>query len=366
MTIYGWDCSHYDGVLTTAVFARARREGITFVTHKIGEGTGGDDPGDKTALAAARDAGIEFVGGYHVVRSGPVGPQVDALLRLADRDEPWWRSFPGWFWQVDLERWSYDPVPATTGIVFARQLRERTGRLVVLYASRGQYGDQLAGWDGPLWNASYPSSRRAPFADLYPGNGHPAWKPYSGRAPTFLQYASSASIAGLSTCDANAFRGSLAELRTLITGGKGEMALRDESLLTTGPDGRQRNALQALTDIYLTVVGGQDPGYAAEADYRQPPWLLRQVHALTAAVAEMAVQEATTTAAITALAAGGGNPDIAPVLAEIRAARAETHDLVVGLQEQLAAERGRVVRLRAALAAAMAAVGKQLLNEDTP
>jgi hypothetical protein len=228
MSVYGWDCSHYDGTLTRAIMSRARSEGIAFVTHKIGEGTGYDDPGDLTALAAARDAGIEFVGGYFVPRSGSsVAAQVDACVRLADRDEPWWRTFPGWFWQVDLERWSYDNVPASVGIAFAKELRARTGRWTVLYASHGQYGNALTGWDGPLWNAHYVSHAAAGFAAMYPGDG---WKPksdafaggwsaYSGKEPTFLQYTSSATIAGLTTCDANAFRGSAADLRALIKGG---------------------------------------------------------------------------------------------------------------------------------------------------
>ena len=226
MTVFGWDSSHYDGTLTRATLVRARDEGIGFFTHKIGEGAGGDDPGDATALAAARDAGITVIGGYHVVRSGPVSPQVDALVSLADRDEPWWRDFPGWFWQVDLERWPYDRVSASTGIAFGQALRDRTGRLVVMYASHGQYGDQLSGWDGPLWNADYVSHPADGFRDMYPGDDwtplHGSWRggwsPYSGQTPTFLQYTSSAVIAGLTTSDANAYRGTLAELTALVTG----------------------------------------------------------------------------------------------------------------------------------------------------
>jgi hypothetical protein len=226
MTEYLWDQSHYDGVITLATMQRAKAEGIVGVVHKVGEGTGGDDPQDRTALAAARDAGIGFVGGYHVTRSVDVTAQVDAVIALADRDEGWWRSFPGWFWMEDLERWPYDPVPASVGIACAKQLRERTGRQVFLYASHGQYGDALKAWDGPLWNADYTGSPAAGFRALYPGDlwaplhgsWHGGWAPYSDRTPTFLQYTSSATVAGLTTCDANAFRGSLDELRHLIQG----------------------------------------------------------------------------------------------------------------------------------------------------
>lgn len=226
MTQFLWDTSHFDGPLSRATLATAKARGIVALTHKVGEGTGGDDPLDGTVLAAARDAGIALLGGYHVVRSGPVGPQVDELLALADRDEPWWRRFPGWFWQADLERWSYDQVPAETGIQFAEELRARTGKVVVLYASRGQYGDQLRAWDGPLWNARYVSSSVTDFKRLYPGDGWVGWSSYSGREPDFLQYSSSATIAGVTTCDISAYRGTLAELTALLTGG--HMPLRDD------------------------------------------------------------------------------------------------------------------------------------------
>jgi len=234
VTQFLWDTSHYDGPLSRATLAAAHAQGIVALTHKVGEGTGGDDPLDGTVLAAARDAGIALLGGYHVVRSGPVGPQVDALLALADRDEPWWRSWPGWFWQVDLERWPTDLVPAAAGIAFGRELRRRTGRVVALYASRGQYGDQLSSWDGPLWNAQYVAGA-GDFRRLYPGDdwrpalgsGRGGWAAYSGREPDFLQYSSSATIAGATTSDISAFRGTLDALTALLTRGE-DMALRDD------------------------------------------------------------------------------------------------------------------------------------------
>ncbi len=215
---FGWDSSHYDGVITAEAARAARREGIVFATAKIGEGRGYDDPLDATNLANLRDGGIELLGGYHVVRTDDVAAQLSNLLRLADRDEPWWRDWPGWWWQVDLERWPYDQVPAATGIEFALRLRDQTSRQVLLYASRGQYGSQLTSWDGPLWNADYPSDRQAPFKDMYPGDGYKGWQPYSGKTPALLQYASTATIAGMTTCDVNAFRGTYAQLYQLLTG----------------------------------------------------------------------------------------------------------------------------------------------------
>lgn len=229
MTVFGWDASHYDGLLTPSILARAKGEGVGFFTHKIAEGLADTEgTNDDTALGAARSAGIEFVGGYLVPRSSPsVSAQVDRWLQLADAGEGWWRGYPGWFWQVDLERWQYDDVAASVGVEAARQLRDRTGRWTILYASHGQYGDSLSGWDGPLWNAHYTGRAAARIDQMYPGdawrpvlrpNVLGGWAPYSGREPTILQYTSSATIAGLSTCDANAYRGDIAQLRALIQG----------------------------------------------------------------------------------------------------------------------------------------------------
>ncbi|OLE22371.1 MAG: hypothetical protein AUG49_19335 [Catenulispora sp. 13_1_20CM_3_70_7] len=278
--VYIWDASHFDGLLSAGMLLRAKGEGIGAFTHKIGEGlVDTEGRSDDTALAAARDAGIELVGGYLIPRdTATVDAQVDYWIRLADAGEPWWRDYPGWFWQIDLERWSYDNVPASVGVAAARELRARTGRWTILYASHGQYGDQLAAWDGPLWNADYVSAPAGPAAAMYPGDSwqplHGTWRggwaPYSGRVPLFLQYTSSATIAGLTTCDASAYRGSLDQLRTLITGHNAAPAAQgDTTMLTlvrkTGDpqvwlgDGMHRRPIGAGRDLddvrYLASIG---------------------------------------------------------------------------------------------------------------
>lgn len=271
MTLFGWDASHFDGLLSTAILTQARAEGITFFTHKIGEGLQDTEGGnDDTALAAAKTAGIEFIGGYLIPRSNAsVSEQVNYWLHLVELGEPWWRTFPGWFWQIDLERWSYDNVPASVGIAAAQLLRARTGRWTVLYASHGQYGDQLVGWDGPLWNADYTSRTVAGFAAMYPGDTwtplHDTWQggwaPYSGREPTVLQYTSSATIAGLTTCDANAFRGTLADLRKLITPAAARKATGMLRLID--PEGGQSviapDALSTTGWSYETIIDPAGP-----------------------------------------------------------------------------------------------------------
>ncbi len=325
MTIFGWDASHYDGTLSTAILSRAKAEGITFFTHKVGEGTSYDDPNDATALACARDAGIEFVGGYFVPRStSAVGAQVDYLLRLADRDEPWWRTFPGWFWQVDLERWPYDNVSASIGIAFARELRQRTGRWTILYASNGQYDGSLTGWDGPLWNAHYTSRGAAGFASMYPGD---QWKPvagafvggwaaYSGHEPLILQYTSSAIVAGLTTCDANAFRGTAADLRALIEGA----ADMEQGEAVIGAASRHNSVGDTLSD----ATNLRDEWYHPPAVHSlNPPLSGSRFDLLMQAVAKISNIEAT----VNSLALAG--IDVAALANVIATAVIAHHDALV-------------------------------------
>ena len=246
MTQFIADFSHYDGHIDVATALRIKADGIAAATHKLGEGTGGVDPEAASGLAALRDAGFQLIGAYGVPRTGDGAAEARSLIALADQVCPWWRSFPGWFWQTDLERWPYDSVSPTVGLAYARTLAA-TGKRVVLYASKGQYGDQLTGCGFPLWNANYPSSRQAPYRSLYPGDSGPGWVTYSGQVPAFWQYASSATIGGLTTCDISAYRGTYAQLVALLTGAS--------SPTTGGLDMEQTDRLIADTGMAARTVG---------------------------------------------------------------------------------------------------------------
>lgn len=240
MTIFGWDASHYDGNLTVADLTKAKAEGIAFFTHKIGEGLTNVDETAAGALSAARAAGIPAIGGYYFIHSGDMEAQADRCIALADRYVPWWKTFGGWFWQTDAETDTGGHLPSPAEVKrFSDRLAVRSGRLVIVYASHGQYGNRLAGLGHPLWNANYPTSRKAPFKALYPGDSYAGWTAYSGQTPVFAQYTSSATIAGHTTCDANGYRGTVAQLLALIGAPAGgasdpveetDMALTDDDV----------------------------------------------------------------------------------------------------------------------------------------
>jgi hypothetical protein len=226
VTQFVWDASDFDWPRGPMDLRAARGDGIVGFTHKATEATWVKHVHTGEALARARDAGLEFIGAYHVVRSTSPAAQVDYFLSYLDQVAPWWRSFPGFFLQVDLELWPYDRVTAATGMEFARLLVAAQPKRVITYASRGQYGNSLAGIVTPLWNAAYGLNPAVHYPDAYRGDGSANWAPYSGLAPVLWQYGSQLRIGSQPTCDCSAFRGTLDELRALI-GGE-DMALTNE------------------------------------------------------------------------------------------------------------------------------------------
>lgn len=245
MTIFGWDASHYDDPPDAA---RMIREGFSFFTHKAGGD--GNDPelaatwknvkpyrathiafnanGDSYYAASDGSPGV-LVGAYWVVRPdlhGNASDDADAFLARLDSQCPGWRD--AWFiLQADCESWgdsSGRKKPNKAHIkVFCDRLRAKAPKLMPLvYASKGDYGDSLAGLGYPLWNARYSLSYQTGTASglyaraLAAGSG---WVEYSGQMPPIWQFTSSATIAGQTTCDANAYRGTLAQLASLVAPG---------------------------------------------------------------------------------------------------------------------------------------------------
>jgi len=260
MTVFGWDASDFDWDRNGSLdLVSAKAAGVDFFTHKITEGTHTKHWHCGEALARARDAGIEFLGVYVVVRTGPVGPQVDYALAELGRQVPWWNEHPGFFFQVDLEHWDYDKVAPEQGAEMCRQLHERTGRWVVLYAPKWAYGNTIPG-DDPLWASDYGTNPVVELKAGYPGDKSSRWVAYSGRTPVFLQYGSRLTIGHNHTCDGNAYRGTVAELRALITGSTQEDDMTpDEHNNLLATDARVYQAL-LLGSKVMDDVPGAGPG----------------------------------------------------------------------------------------------------------
>lgn len=284
MTIFGSDVSHYDAADTRRMFA----EGIVFQTHKAGgDSTGGD--GELAAwwgFVRGTDPASILLGTYWV-------PRPDLYLDPAREADRWIATLdarcPGWrlrehILQMDAEIWNGDP-RTKPGKTYLQKLGLRLVELMprlmpICYASAGQYGDSLAGLSFPLWNARYPLDRQTgTAAGLYTrcgGDSGKGWNAYSGKVPAVWQYTSSATIGGQSTCDANAFRGTLDQLKRLVAPGwaqeVGDMPLTDADAdkvadkvwgrMFTRPDGPDSHgntqtsagAYQAYSDVQPQVA----------------------------------------------------------------------------------------------------------------
>jgi hypothetical protein len=222
MTIFGWDASAWDYDRGLVDVAAAARDGISFITAKATEGVTFTDP--RYARTAAKAHGVvPLFGAYHVLhpaRISPISAQVDHYLAVLDARSPWWRSGP-FLIQLDCERWAASDFPDLGDIrAWCDVFTARTGGrwTPVVYASRGQYGDSLTGLGRPLWNANYGGDPTVHYRSGYPGDSSPRWAAYSGAVPAILQYGSLLAVGTQPGCDANAYRGSLAQLRALAGG----------------------------------------------------------------------------------------------------------------------------------------------------
>lgn len=264
MTVYGWDASDFDWDRGPMDLVAAKNAGVQFFTHKATESTNVKHVHYGEALNRAKSAGIEFLGAYIVPRSGPsVDAQVDYYLNYVNLKTPWWKDFPGFFFQIDTEKWSYDNVSPVRGSDVCKEIAARTGRRVVHYAPKWAYGNTIPQPE-PLWASSYGDNGVGTLQQKYPGDNSDRWVAYSGRTPVFLQFGSRIVIGKQGTCDGNAFRGSIADLRAFITG----------SPVSTGGDGDvifikygDNGAEVTKWQNWGLSRGGKLPTYGADGDY---------------------------------------------------------------------------------------------------
>lgn len=218
-TLFGPDLSHYDAA-PDGLGARLVREGFTFCTHKIG-GDALDAEAAAWWQAMLPVRGQVLLGGYWVLRRTDGAAAADAFLARLDVVCPGWRNGP-FILQLDCESWNSGATPAPTKSQIAAcvaRLKAKMPKLQpIVYAPEWVYGNSLTGLDAPLWASSYVDGSGY-ASELYPGDSSGRWDPYSGQTPKILQFSSKATIAGQTTCDANAFRGTITDLITTLAPG---------------------------------------------------------------------------------------------------------------------------------------------------
>lgn len=214
MTLFGSDVSHFDAPDTRAMLS----QGISFQTHKAG----GDALDAELAGWWARVKGYRpevLLGAYWVLLPGHPADRADRFLDRLDSTCPGWRDGP-FILQADCERWPTTPAPSVSEInTFCDRLAEKMPKLKpIAYAPNWVYGSRVSGLRYPIWASSYVTTAGA-FRSIYPGDSSSHWGAYGGKSPSILQYSSSATIGGQTTCDANAFRGTFQQLIALLAPG---------------------------------------------------------------------------------------------------------------------------------------------------
>jgi GH25 family lysozyme M1 (1,4-beta-N-acetylmuramidase) len=221
MTILGVDVSHYQAT-SAAWWKTARAGGVQFGIAKSSQGTSFTDPTLVPNVSWMRAAGV-LPGAYHFLVGGISGAtQADYYAGVLAKVG----GAGGLLCVVDVES-----TGANIGIVrdFAARFKARyPGHQLIVYTGRWFWRDrpEIANADGsgigPLWHSAYPASR---------GTGTPAqqWAHvgslsgfvtgYGGWArATIWQYSDNATVAGV-RCDADAFQGTLDQLRALTGAG---------------------------------------------------------------------------------------------------------------------------------------------------
>ncbi|GAA2531831.1 hypothetical protein [Winogradskya humida] len=252
MTIFGWDMSHYDA----PGIGKAVGEGIVFITHKAGGDANDAELGAWWAGVRGLDPGKVLLGAYWVQYPGTPAARADAFLARLDAVCQGWRDRP-FLLQVDCEKWGgrASTVPSRAEIqAFCRRLTEKCPKLrPVVYGPKWVYGESLKNLGFPLWASSYVEGNGG-FKNLYPGDTSTRWGAYSGQTPAILQYTSRATIGGQTTCDANAFRGTLAELVALAAPGWEDDSMQWTDDIITNPawrsDAKTNPTVRANFAIY--------------------------------------------------------------------------------------------------------------------
>jgi GH25 family lysozyme M1 (1,4-beta-N-acetylmuramidase) len=216
--VWGWDASGHDWKRGPMDLVAAKKAGISFFTHKCSEGHTFKVAEYKRGVDRARAARIPVLGAYHVLWPGNPIKEARFFFNLVNTQTPWWKDVP-WIWQLDAEK--FDKMPRKPSPAECKRFMTELKRLAggrgyfIAYAPRWAYGDTFTiGFD--LWASDYSGSGAPrPFKEQYKGVPQKSWRPYSGRRPRILQFASDATIGRQKTCDANRFNGSLQELIAL-------------------------------------------------------------------------------------------------------------------------------------------------------
>lgn len=202
VTIFGIDISNNNG---TVDIDQVKAEGFQFVWAKVSEGATFRDVFWPRTRDWCRQVGLALAG-YHYIREGDANAQADNFVaQLGDKSIPAMLDFEDGSGGID-NFWAVKNAIEARGV-----------RVALSYIPRW-YWEKIGKPDlsrvPGLIQSSYVNGT-AYASVLYPGDDSPRWAAFGGKTPDILQFTDKALVAGKSL-DANAFRGTLAQLKALL------------------------------------------------------------------------------------------------------------------------------------------------------
>lgn len=224
MTLFKVDLSNHDWGRGPVDIASMRGDGIDVLIHKATDGP--KYFADKyfgEAMRRARAAGMPITGAYHVLWNRDVTTQIDWFIDTVLTAAPWADKEP-FEWMLDCEPFGYNgatPTVATINSACERFMARLPKHRPLAYAPRWVYGS-LAGLRCPVVASNYGANPASHYRAAYPGDSSGRWNAYGGvDAPVILQFGSQTQVGTQHTVDANAYKGSLNQLRELLMPGAG-------------------------------------------------------------------------------------------------------------------------------------------------
>lgn len=205
MPIFGVDVSHHQPALN---FVQMKREGIEFAIFKASEGATFVDSDFIDNVARANAAGM-LVAAYHYVRSNSSARAQAQHVR---------NIVPSWMPVIPDVEHNSGQIQLVRD--FVAELRRLGYHVPLTYLPLWYWRDHMGRPDlrglPPLWSSRYPDNQQDTLLNEWADVPANYWNGYGGLEVAMLQFTSSARIAGYGPLDANAYRGSLEGLKTLL------------------------------------------------------------------------------------------------------------------------------------------------------
>jgi GH25 family lysozyme M1 (1,4-beta-N-acetylmuramidase) len=224
-TLYGIDVSEFqDGLNLSGT-------GMDFVIIRLAYGA---SKADRCAVSHTQDWATtgKPVSFYHYLTPwDSIDSQADLVKRMWDAC-----GQRGGVW-IDVE----EPGITRSQVVGFRDALRSRGVLVIGAYSRANFWEALPGGEptaaeggGAIWVSHYGQQPAGPIRSIYPGDSSSQWSyPLGNRKPDLWQWTDRATVPGwTSGVDANAYRGSVDQLRALFTGGEAATTSEEDDMFT--------------------------------------------------------------------------------------------------------------------------------------